>query len=157
MINLSLKPARADQYGEINIAVRSTSDPLGIRYREAREDWSNNSWCVSASDCHVWDNLPRTIISPPPPPCLPPSIWQTVNTCSDPCWILTEQSRGRLYYTILYSHQIADIVDSRHTIISLALLQQVDLYTSDIFNIFNKTDMVAGVVACLNENVQSHS
>ena len=60
-------------------------------------------------------------------------------------------------YTILYSHQIADIVDSRHTIISLALLQQVDLYTSDIFNIFNKTDMVAGVVADLNETAQSHS
>ena len=53
--------------------------------------------------------------------------------------------------------QSPDIVDSRHTIISLALLQQVDLYTSDIFNIFNKTDMVAGVVACLNENAQSHS
>ena len=156
MINLSLKPARADQCGEINIAVRSTSDPLGIRYREARGDWSNNSWCVSASDCHVWDNLPRTIISPPSPlPASPPQY--------DKQWtravILVEywQNSPGGDYTILYSHQIADIVDSRHTIISLALLQQVDLYTSDIFNIFNKTDMVAVVVACLNENAQSHS
>ena len=92
---------------------------------------------------------------PPPLPASPPQY--------DKQWtravILVEywQNSPGGDYTILYSHQIADIVDSRHTIISLALLQQVDLYTSDIFNIFNKTDMVAGVVACLHETAQSHS
>ena len=93
---------------------------------------------------HVCDNLPGTIISPSPPPSPPPpAIWQTRNTCTDPCWIFTgltgkhrtERVATQLYHYGSRTRQQVSLLDTTTLEFGylFSLLRKIFFSTSKLF------------------------